>query len=170
MKAIISQNFLWQFLQCTWIPRVLGRITRESGIFCLNTNSSRCRCTQAFYILCDGPDVLLIHPGKKWMRWQLKRRLCISRNRSLNVGVIWESAVSKPQICLAEELSKLHFMLWLQCATSALYRICSLVGWVPFPVSILISGRVNREHRPTQLPPGSSQAVLLTVALTAREH
>ena len=170
MKAIISQNLHWQFLQCTWIPRALGRITRESSIFCLNTNSSGCRYAWAFYILCDRPDVLLIHAGKKWMRGQLKRLLRISRNRSSNVGVIRESAVSKPQIRLAEELSKLHFMLWLQCATSALYRICFLVGWVPFPVSSLISGRVNREHRPTQLPPGSSQAVLLTVALTAREH
>ncbi len=182
MKAIISaapQKSFWQFFQCTWIPWVPTGIWETlllSQSQRMVPNSSLMQMHADFHILLtDNSNCSFIHG--KWMWWQLKRLLCISQSqcvRSSNVGVIKESdgaaAVSKPQICLAEELSKLHFTLWLQCATSALYRICSLVGWVLFPVSILISSRVNREHRPTQLPPGSSQAVLLTVALTAREH
>lgn len=77
--------------------------------------------------------------------------ICIRR------GVIKESdgaaAVSKPQIWLAEEPLKitLHIMITV-CHVCTLSDL--LFGWLsPFPVSILISGRVNREHRPTQLPP-----------------
>lgn len=130
-----------------------------------------------FHVHPDRQAYLFIHL-KKMDVMTIKKPLRINQNlciSSSSVGVINRISLCCGCIYITSDLSRRGTLkITLRVMITACH-VCTpsdlLFGWLSsFLVSILISCRVNRERRPTQFPSGSSQAVLLTVALTAREH